>query len=846
MSLSRRSSVRPLGKDDPLAFSNGDAEHAAGSTAVGRRKEKPKPAETWGEIFVAWPKITFCIVVNEFCERFSFYGMKTVLQLYLLNVLKFTGDASTSFFNIFTALCYVTSVLGSILADGYIGKFKTIFFLSIVYAVGQLTLSFASTTGKDNSLHPYLDFAGLAIIALGTGGIKPCVSPFGGDQFEKHEAKMISIFFSVFYFSINAGSLISTFISPLFRAMTCMGLDSCYPLAFGVPAVLMIVATIAFTVGSFWYKKKPPTSNVFGDVWRVCTSAVRNRSSEKKAHWLDHALNGHDCATSAACKKLKRRRHDPTACAQRNFVDDVKSLFKLSVIFVPMPFFWMLYDQQATVWILQALQMDCRLWGHTMLLPDQTQSLNAVLILVLIVVFESVIYPIASKCVRITSLRKMVVGGFIAALAFVASALVQFKVNETLPSVPPNGHAYVSLINSVPGCNVSVQAVGQDHTISVGPWASINATAGSASNWLQVGKQTDLPFQFTYTGQCPSTLPKSPKFNVTDGDIFFIHLSPLGAFASFVASDKPTEGQGDHKLAIIAALSDTNYDKDIAVCRVGAKGTSDEQPCDPKLKADFYTYLQHYGDGGKNTDVVGTFPYATDGGQSGGKFATVFQSKSVRPGVWRVYYVLKNGDTKDDIQVQYTNIEYTIWAQGGVYVLSMTGDMIAPTTQWFLETPDNGLSIMWQFPQIFIITCAEILFSITGNEFSYTQSAPSMKSIVGSFWLLTTFFGDLMIVAITLIPFTNNMAIRFLVYAGLMVVVITVFMVQSIFYQYTEYTGEMAIESDSEDDEEDESVDFGADRRSLVEAERKRELFNGLSHRGSGANKGDQAWDIRL
>jgi solute carrier family 15 oligopeptide transporter 1 len=89
---------------------------------------------------------------------------------------------------------------------------------------------------------------GLLIIAIGTGGIKPCVSAFGGDQFVRpQQDKQLEQFFSVFYFAINAGSLISTFITPILREdVQCFGDDTCYPLAFGVPALLMIVAVGKF------------------------------------------------------------------------------------------------------------------------------------------------------------------------------------------------------------------------------------------------------------------------------------------------------------------------------------------------------------------------------------------------------------------------------------------------------------------------------------------------------------------------------------------------------------------------------------------------------------------------
>jgi solute carrier family 15 oligopeptide transporter 1 len=84
----------------------------------------------------------------------------------------------------------------------------------------------------------------LFIIGVGTGGIKPCVSAFGGEQFVRpQQDKQLEQFFSYFYISINAGSLLSTLLTPILREdIQCFGQNSCFPLAFGVPAVLMIIA----------------------------------------------------------------------------------------------------------------------------------------------------------------------------------------------------------------------------------------------------------------------------------------------------------------------------------------------------------------------------------------------------------------------------------------------------------------------------------------------------------------------------------------------------------------------------------------------------------------------------
>jgi len=81
-------------------------------------------------------------------------------------------------------------------------------------------------------------------MAIGTGGIRPCVSAFGGDQFVLPDQEYrLQMYFSIFYFTINLGSFLSSTITPeLRKSVQCFGKDSCFPLAFGVPAFLMIIS----------------------------------------------------------------------------------------------------------------------------------------------------------------------------------------------------------------------------------------------------------------------------------------------------------------------------------------------------------------------------------------------------------------------------------------------------------------------------------------------------------------------------------------------------------------------------------------------------------------------------
>ncbi|KAK6048367.1 hypothetical protein COOONC_14128 [Cooperia oncophora] len=139
---------------------------------------------------------------------------------------------------------------------------------------------------------------------------------------------------------------------------------------------------------------------------------------------------------------------------QKSFIDDIKSLLRVLIMFLPVPMFWALYDQQGSIWLIQGIQMDCRLSSNVLLLPDQVQTLNAVLILLFIPLFQIVVYPLTAKCFNITPLRKMVVGGFLASLSFLVTGFVQLSVNQTLPPLPSSNEAYVSIWNQLDNCSV--------------------------------------------------------------------------------------------------------------------------------------------------------------------------------------------------------------------------------------------------------------------------------------------------------------------------------------------------------------------------------------------------------
>lgn len=326
-----------------------------------------------------WPRGIPYIIGNEAAERFSYYGMRSVLVVFMTQYLlgadgqldTMSNEDARAWYHVFAQAVYFLPLLGSVLSDGVLGKYKTILLLSVVYCLGHLALALDETR---------LGLAvGLGLIALGSGGIKPCVSAHVGDQFGAGNQHLISKTFSWFYFSINFGSFFATLLIPWLLA------DYGPHLAFGLPGALMILATIVFWMGRHEFVHVPPAGMAF----------VRQTFS----------------------------------------MEGLKAVGKLSALILFLAPFWALFDQTGSAWVLQAKQMDLNFLGVE-LLPSQVHAANPILILILAPLFAYVLYPAAAKIVKVTPLRKMGLGFFVAAASFVICAHVETLIEEGMrPSV---------------------------------------------------------------------------------------------------------------------------------------------------------------------------------------------------------------------------------------------------------------------------------------------------------------------------------------------------------------------------------------------------------------------------
>lgn len=309
------------------------------------------------------------IIVNEFAERFCFYGINAMLALFLVQFLRFGEAEATTWASLFKSGAYFFPLLGAIVSDVFWGKYRTVLGFSLVYVCGCAVLALSHTA--------HVLAMGLFLVAFGTGGIKPCVATNLGDQFTSANQHLIERAFSLFYLAINAGSTISILLCPWLLPKYGPGV------AFGTPAAMMLVATTVFWFGRKRFAVVPPAGK----------------------EWLKEVFG-------------------PVG---------LKTVANLFVIYLFIAFFWSLWDQSnGTSWSLQARSslMDKTLFPGVTLLPAQVQAVNAVFILILAPLFSYVVYPLWSKFFTVTPLRKIAIGLFVTSSSFLVIAWIESRIQS--------------------------------------------------------------------------------------------------------------------------------------------------------------------------------------------------------------------------------------------------------------------------------------------------------------------------------------------------------------------------------------------------------------------------------
>lgn len=415
------------------------------------------------------------IVGNEAAERFSFYGMKSILVVFMASYLHWmdgkggkviSKTEAVEYYHQFSSWVYFTPLLGALLADIFIGKYRTILILSVVYCLGHAALACMGSYGHSG----WWMFSGLLLICLGAGGIKPCVSAHVGDQFGKGNHHLLTKIYNWFYFSINFGSFFSTLLTPWL-------LEWYGPhWAFGVPGVLMAIATLMFWLGRNKFVHIPPAGKAF-------FSEVFSR-------------------------------------------EGLIALCKLIPLFAFIAVFWSLYDQTGSTWVLQAEQMNLHFMGMHFL-ASQVQGVNPILVLLYIPLFTFVIYPALNRVFPLTPLRKIGFGMILMTASFTLIMMIQGWIDAgQRPSVGWQILAYVVITAS----EILVAIVGLEFAYTQAPktmkslvmslfWLSVwggNQFTAQVNHAISVPSAADQQFEAA-TDSLPPDWQTEPRNVVLPG-----------------------------------------------------------------------------------------------------------------------------------------------------------------------------------------------------------------------------------------------------------------------------------------------------------------------------------------
>ncbi|MBB6365615.1 MULTISPECIES: oligopeptide:H+ symporter [Xanthomonas] len=383
------------------------------------------------------------IIGNEACERFSFYGMRNILVQFLITSLllqEVTAPGREAeakhIMHSFMIGVYFFPLLGGWLADRFFGKYSTILWFSLIYCAGHLCLALFEG-------HRTGFFLGLGLIALGAGGIKPLVASFMGDQFDQGNKHLAKVVFDAFYWIINFGSLFASLLIPL--ALKNLG----PAWAFGIPGILMLVATLVFWAGRHRYVRVPlPPKDPHGFAQVVRTALLRQAPGQGRpglalagvavllalgTFALVPTLGLVICLCLALVLLLagigggtwwqleRARAVHPDAA-----VDGVRAVLRVLVVFALVTPFFSLFDQKASTWVLQGQQMQMPDWFSA----SQMQALNPALVMLLIPFNNLVLYPLLRRRgYEPTALRRMTAGIAFSGLAWIVVGSLQVMMD---------------------------------------------------------------------------------------------------------------------------------------------------------------------------------------------------------------------------------------------------------------------------------------------------------------------------------------------------------------------------------------------------------------------------------
>lgn len=434
------------------------------------------------------PKSAFLVAIVELCERFTYYGASGLFQNYIqrpfdgsqgVGALGMGHKGATGLSVFFQFFCYLTPILGAIIADQYLGKYNTILIFCFVYIVGLLILTLTSlpvALSHGAGLGGFI--AAILIIGLGTGGIKSNVAPLIADQYKRRRmvvktdektgeriiidpAITIQRIYMVFYFCINLGSL-SLLATPY------MERDIHFWAAYLLCLCMFLVGTLTLVLGRKVYVVRPPQGSIITDCFRCIFMMIKNRK-------LDAAKPSYQAAMG----------NSVTLPWSDHFVEEVKRSLVAMKVFAFYPIYWVIYGNFSNNFVSQAGQMR----GHG--IPnDLMQNFDPIAIIVFLPIMDYFVFPALRKAkIPFPPINRIVCGFWVASLAMVYAAVIQHFIYKAGPCY------------EAPGCDASLDAngVSQGNNIHIASQTGAYMLIGISEIFASV-----TALEYAYTKAPPS------------------------------------------------------------------------------------------------------------------------------------------------------------------------------------------------------------------------------------------------------------------------------------------------------------------------------------------------------
>ncbi|KAF9315773.1 peptide transporter ptr2 [Podila horticola] len=374
------------------------------------------------------PIASWLIIVTELCERFAYYGASQLFQRYMLERLLLEKGTSTAINRGFAFFSYATTIFGAIVADKWLGKFKTVLIFAVLYTLGLSLLSvsaidsFAPTEDNRTTVAmPLFIVALYCFISLGTGGIKSNVSAFAAEQVPTenyahptksgltiNHAVTVERIFRYFYMAINVGGLLGQGITPQVSLRN-------WSYAYMISAIMFVIGIIIFAGGRSKYYDRPPNGSILGKTFRCIAYAFRNRKNRPAGtHW-----------TQAALAEV-----DGTHEWNNQFVADIERTYHACKVFMVYPMYWALYNNMTDNFVNMGVNMTRPKW----ITPEMLSLVNSLVIVIFIPIFDIVVFPFLRKAgFKLGPIARITIGFVIVSCCFIYVTVLQHFVYQSAP-----------------------------------------------------------------------------------------------------------------------------------------------------------------------------------------------------------------------------------------------------------------------------------------------------------------------------------------------------------------------------------------------------------------------------